>query len=65
MRAIVVVIVRNLEAKVLKRELTELTISGIERYGGSDMREKRQIKEPLTPPFWTWFIENPRGCNYL
>ncbi len=65
MRAIVVVIVRNLEAKVLKRELTELTISGIERYGGSDMREKRQIEEPLTPPFWTWFIENPRDCNYL
>ncbi len=65
MRAIVVVIVRTLAAKLPVQDLTEPTVFGFKRCGDPDMRETRHTEERSTPPFWTWFIENPRGCNYL
>lgn len=58
MRAIVVVLVGTFEAKMLAREVGELTISRFEGSGDSGVRETTDFEEP---PFWTWFIENPRG----
>jgi hypothetical protein len=30
--------------------------------GNADLRKTSSRKE-ATPPFWTWFIENPRTCG--
>jgi hypothetical protein len=30
--------------------------------GNTDLRKTSSRKE-VTPPFWTWFIENPRSCG--
>jgi hypothetical protein len=63
MNAIVFVVMPASDSQRLTEQVVDLLPTG----GGSNHTKASlpQISEPdqTTPPFWTWFIENPRRCG--
>jgi hypothetical protein len=69
MKAIVVILVRTYDVKLLARQPFAVSISGSFQgvaVSGADKKhraDKRTIRNEPVPPFWTWFIENPRPVS--
>ena len=63
MNAIVFVVMPASESQRLAEQVVDLLPTG----GGSNHTKARRpaTSEPdqTSPPFWTWFIENPRRCG--
>jgi hypothetical protein len=63
MNAIVFVVMPASDSQRLAEQVAELLPTG----GGSNDTKAslRTTSEPdqTNPPFWTWFIENPRRCG--
>jgi hypothetical protein len=57
MQAIVVLVAETRETDSAKARPSEKR----DRLSWSQLEIKPRESEEPTPPFWTWFIENPRG----
>jgi hypothetical protein len=66
MKAIVVIFIRTCDVKVppgqplailMRESLQWVAVLGPDKRNGVD---KSTIRNESVPPFWTWFIENPR-----
>jgi hypothetical protein len=66
MKAIVVIFVRTRDVKLpagqslaisISKSLQRVTVAGADKINRAD---KSTIQNESAPPFWTWFIENPR-----
>jgi hypothetical protein len=69
MKAIVVVVARSLEIHLWAGDLAgRSTVGSLRPSGEAKARPATVAINPaddqeLTPPFWTWFIENPRSLG--
>jgi hypothetical protein len=67
MNAIVIVLVPTQEGQPLTEQAGAMPGLDVWQYRidqGNGNARPREVSGPrqTTPPFWTWFIENPRNC---